>query len=129
VSRWQVAAGGGQGRATVIVTHRLRMSLLADAIIVLDRGRIVDAGDKEVYLERWRRIRLDLPAGRSLDHLPGTVSLAGEGRSRILTTSHFSEDIAAAVQAAGASIHAVERMTLEEIFVNTVVARREEAAQ
>lgn len=117
-------------RSVLFSSHNTRdVEQIADAITFIDRGRIVDAGDKEDYLARWRRIRLDLPAGRTLDHLPGTVSLAGEGRSRVLTTRHFSDDIAAAVQAAGASIHAIERMSLEEIFVNTVVGRREEAAQ
>lgn len=74
MSRWQVAAGGGQGRATVIVTHRLRMSLLADAIIVLDRGRIVEKGTpsnlltrRGVFFSLWKRQALmpGLPPGES----------------------------------------------------------------
>lgn len=117
-------------RAVLFSSHNTRdVEQIADAITFIDRGRIVDAGDKDHYLERWRRIRLDLPPGRSLDHLPGTVSLAGEGRIRVLTTRAFSDDIALRVQAAGASIHAVERMSLEEIFVKTVVGRREETVQ
>ncbi len=117
-------------RSVLFSSHNTRdVEQIADAITFIDRGRIVEAGDKEDYLKRWRRIRLDLPAGRSLDQLPGMVSLAGEGRSRILTISDFNDHTALAVQAAGASIHAVERMSLEEIFVHTVIGRREEVKQ
>ena len=41
----------------------------------------------------------------------------------------LSDNTALAVQAAGASIHAVERLSLEEIFVHTVIGRREEVKQ
>jgi len=116
-------------RTVLFSSHNTRdVEQIADAITFIDRGKIVDADDKENYLERWRRIQLDLPPGRSLPDLPGTVSLVGEGRSRVLTTSRFSEDITGACQTAGASIHAVQTMSLEEIFVNTVIGQRGEAA-
>ena len=114
-------------RSVLFSSHNTRdVEQIADAITFIDRGRIVDAGDKEDYLDRWRRLRIDLPPGRSLAGVPGTVSLTGEGRSRILTTSRFSEATTAACQGAGASIHAIETLSLEEIFVHTVVGQREE---
>ena len=117
-------------RSVLFSSHNTRdVEQIADVITFIDRGRIVDAGDKENYLERWRRLRLDLPAGRTLDGVAGLVSLTGEGRSRVLTTSCFTAELALACQAAGAVIHAVETMSLEEIFVNTVTSRRKEAAQ
>ena len=116
-------------RSVLFSSHNTRdVEQIADTITFIDRGRIADADDKENYLDRWRRIRLDLPPGRSLDQLPGMVSLAGEGRSRILTTDRYTDAFATACQTAGASIHAVETMSLEEIFVNTVTSRRKEAA-
>jgi ABC-2 type transport system ATP-binding protein len=125
-----MAAMVDEERTVLFSSHNTRdVEQIADAITFIDRGKVVDADDKENYLERWRRIRLDLPPGRMLADLPGTVSLAGEGRSRILTTNNFSEDIAGACKAAGASIHAIETMSLEEIFVNTVMGRRGEAMQ
>ncbi|PWF55314.1 ABC transporter ATP-binding protein [Massilia glaciei] len=117
-------------RTVLFSSHNTRdVEQIADAITFIDRGRIVDSADKESYLERWRRVRLDLPPRGTLPPLPGTVSLAGEGRSRILTTSNFSDAITHACNAAGATIHAIETMSLEEIFVNTVNGRREEAAK
>ncbi len=116
-------------RTVLFSSHNTRdVEQIADAITFIDRGKIVDADDKENYLERWRRIQLDVPPGRSLPELPGTVSLIGEGRSRVLTTNRFTEDITGACQAAGASIHAIQTMSLEEIFVNTVMGQRGEAA-
>lgn len=119
-----------EDRSVLFSSHNTRdVEQIADTITFIDRGRIADADDKENYLDRWRRIRLDLAPGRSLDQLAGMVSLAGEGRSRILTTDRYTDAFAAACQTAGASIHAIETMNLEEIFVNTVTSRRKEAAQ
>jgi len=116
-------------RTVLFSSHNTRdVEQIADAITFIDRGRIVDADDKENYLQRWRRIELDLPAGVELPALPGTVSLAGQGRSRVLTTSRFSDDVPQRCQAAGARVHAVHTMSLEEIFVSTVMDQRAEAA-
>lgn len=115
-------------RSVLFSSHNTRdVEQIADTISFIDRGRIIGTGDMQGYTERWRRIRLDMPPGQTLASLPGTVSLAGEGRSRVLTTSHFNGDIARACQAVGGTINAVESMSLEEIFVNTVVQCREAA--
>lgn len=124
-----MAAMVDERRTVLFSSHNTRdVEQIADAITFIDRGRIVDADDKENYLERWRRIQLDLPPGAVLPVMPGTVSLVGEGRSRVLTTSNFSEAITGQCQAAGAHVHAVQSMSLEEIFVNTVIGRRQEIA-
>jgi ABC-type multidrug transport system fused ATPase/permease subunit len=41
-----------QGRTTFIVAHRLSTVALADEVVVLDRGRLVDRGTHEELLER-----------------------------------------------------------------------------
>lgn len=49
----------GQDRTTVLITHRLSQIRWADAVLLLERGRVVDAGSHEELLGRcdlYRRI-------------------------------------------------------------------------
>ena len=41
-----------RGRTVVIISHRLSSLISADAILVLDRGKVIDAGPHEGLLER-----------------------------------------------------------------------------
>jgi ABC-2 type transport system ATP-binding protein len=68
-----------------------------------------------------------VPAGVALPALPGVVQ-AGSVRLPVLTTSRYEPALAAAYQHAGATVRAVEPMTLEEIFVANVQDRREREA-
>ena len=108
--------------------NTLDVEQISDQITFIDRGRIIDAGDKETYLERWRRVRLDVPAGVVLPALPGIVASNGHGRLVALTANGFDPAMPALYQEAGATVLAVDPMTLEEIFVATVQHRREEVA-
>jgi ABC-2 type transport system ATP-binding protein len=53
--------------------------------------------------------------------------VGGSNRLPVLTISHFDPAMVAACQQAGASVQAVDPMTLEEIFVVNVQNRREKA--
>ena len=108
--------------------NTLDVEQISDQIAFIDRGCIIDAGDKETYLERWRRVRLDVPPGIVLPAFPGIVSTSGQGRVIALTASGFDPVMPALYQEAGATVLAVDPMTLEEIFVATVQHRREERA-
>jgi ABC-2 type transport system ATP-binding protein len=58
-------------RAIVFSSHNTQdVEQISDQITFIDRGRIIAASDKETFLDRWRRIHLDLPSGR---RLPGSV--------------------------------------------------------
>ncbi len=106
--------------------NTLDVEQIADRITFIDRGRIVDADDKEHYLDRWRRLRLELSASRVLPDVQDVVATTVAGRTATLTTDRFSDAQVVACQAAGATVNGVERMTLEEIFVASVMSRREE---
>ena len=108
--------------------NTLDVEQIADRITFIDRGRIVDGDDKEHYLDRWRRLRLELPPSGMVPDVPHVVATAVAGRTATLTTDRFSETQVAACVAAGSAVHAVDRMTLEEIFVASVMARREAVA-
>lgn len=116
-------------RAIILSSHETRdVERVCDCITFIDRGRIVDSSDKEEFLERWRRIQLAVPAGLSLPKLDGVVDVAGEGRVLTVTTNRFTPELAAHYAQAGAQIHEVQRMTLEEIFVANVLASRKKVS-
>jgi ABC-2 type transport system ATP-binding protein len=105
--------------------NTLDVEQISDQIAFIDRGRIVDSGDKESFLERWRRLRLEVPAGVELPALPGIVARGGSGRLVVLTTDRYDPAMPAAFRQAGAGVLAVDTMTLEEIFIANVQSRRD----
>lgn len=107
--------------------NTLDVEQISDQITFIDRGRIIDSANKEIFLDRWRRLRLMLPPNTALPQLPGIVEVGGSSRLPVLTISHFEPAMVAACQQAGASVQAVDPMTLEEIFVVNVQNRREKA--
>lgn len=100
---------------------------ISDSITFVDQGRIIDSMDKEMYLDRWRRLRLEFSPGTAAPALPGIIGIRQTGRLAVATTNRFSEDLPYAWECSGAHVQAVETMTLEEIFVANVERSREEA--
>ena len=114
-------------RAILFSSHNTHdVEQISDVITFLDRGRIIDSSDKETFLDRWRRVHLDLPAGISVPVLPGVVDTSISGRIAVVTTSAYSPDLHSACVRAGVTIREVQRMTLEEIFVANVMSNRRE---
>ena len=116
-------------RTVLFSSHNtLDVEQISDRITFIDRGRVIASADKESFLENWRRIRVEVPAGASLPALPGVHAIGGSQRLAVLTTGHFDASVPEALQSAGAVIQTVEPMTLEEIFVASVQEGREEKA-
>ncbi|MGH7574990.1 MAG: ATP-binding cassette domain-containing protein [Longimicrobiales bacterium] len=101
---------------------------ISDQITFIDRGRIIESRDKETFLERWRRLQLDVPAGFVTPALPEVIDVTVSGRVGVAVTNAHTPAIAAAYERAGAVVREVQRMTLEEIFVATVISSRKESA-
>jgi ABC-2 type transport system ATP-binding protein len=95
---------------------------ISDRITFIDRGALVESSDKEDFLERWRRIQLQIAPGAAVPDLPHVVSKVIDGQFVTITTNRFSEDLLAFL---GNSVRQVQRMTLEEIFVANVMHHRE----
>ena len=95
---------------------------ISDRLTFIDRGRIVDCSNKEDFLDRWRRIQVQLPAGASLPELPNVVGRVDDGQFVTLTTNQYSEGLRALI---GPHVREVQRMNLEEIFVANVMHHRE----
>jgi ABC-2 type transport system ATP-binding protein len=104
--------------------HR-RCERISDRITFIDRGRLVDSSDKEDFLERWRRIQLQIPVGTRLPELPHVVSRVVDGQFVTITTNRFSKDLISFL----GPVREVQRMSLEEIFVATVIHHREVRGQ
>ena len=116
-------------RAILFSSHNTQdVEQISDRVVFLDRGRIVDASDKETFLDRWRRLHLDLAPDTALPPADGIVATAVNGRIAVVTTNAYTPNFEAVYERAGARVRQVQRMTLEEIFVATVMHNREHAA-
>jgi ABC-2 type transport system ATP-binding protein len=116
-----------EGRSILFSSHHTQdVEQISDRITFIDRGRIISSMDKEMYLDRWRRLRLEAPAGIELPALPGIINVRQEGRLAVATANAFVPDLANAYESAGARVQRIENMTLEEIFVANVEYSREE---
>lgn len=116
-----------EDRSILFSSHNTQdVEQISDRITFIDRGRIIDSMDKEAYMDRWRRLRLEIPAGVEVPALPGVIGIKRSGRLAVAISNEFAPDLANAYESSGARVHAVENMTLEEIFVANVERSREE---
>jgi ABC-2 type transport system ATP-binding protein len=116
------------GRAVIFSSHNTQdVEQISDQIAFIDRGRIIDAQDKESFLEQWRRVHLELaPGTTSLPPVRSVIDLRLSGRVGVATTNAYTTDLHATYAGAGAVVREVQRMTLEEIFVANVMSSRKE---
>lgn len=117
-------------RSILFSSHdTLEVERISDRITFIDRGRVIDSEDKELFLERWRRVSLGVPDGITLPSLPGVIDVSRSGRVAVVTSNAFDPALLSAYEAAGATVHDVQRMTLEEIFVANVMSKRRERGE
>ena len=118
-----------EGRGILFSSHNTQdVEQISDHITFIDRGRIVESRDKESFLERWRRLYVDVPPGGSVPPYAGIVETKIAGRVAVVTTDAFSPALVTFYQDAGVTVRDVQRMSLEEIFVATVMSGRKERA-
>jgi ABC-2 type transport system ATP-binding protein len=116
-----------ESRSILFSSHNTQdVERICDQIAFIDRGKLVDARDKESFLERWRRLSLDIPAGVALPRLKDVVDLTLGERLAILTTDRYEPALHGALEKCGARVTDVQRMSLEEIFVASVMRSRVE---
>ncbi len=110
-------------RAILFSSHNtLDVERISDRITFIDRGRVVASNNKEDFLERWRTLQLRLPDGPPDWQLPEIVHRDVDGPNVTLTVDGFSDDFLARL---GTPVQDVHRMSLEEVFVATVMHSRE----
>jgi ABC-2 type transport system ATP-binding protein len=115
-------------RSILFSSHNTQdVEQISDQITFIDRGRIIESSDKESFVDRWRRLQLDVPTGVVLPAFPGVIDVTASGRLATATTNAYSDDLGPAYARAGATVREVQRMTLEEIFVANVMRSRKES--
>lgn len=113
-------------RTILFSSHNtLDVEQISDQVAFIDQGTIIEATSKEDLLDLWRRLRVRIEPGQSLAELPHIVQQQGNGQLQSLITNRYSPDLHQIYQQAGLEIQAVEYLTLEEIFVASIQARRE----
>ena len=113
-----------EDRSILFSSHNtVDVERISDRITFIDRGRLVDSSDKEDFLERWRRIQLQLPAGATLPDLPHRRQ--PRRRRPVRDAHHQSITPTDLLAFLGSGVREVQRMSLEEIFVANVMHHRE----
>ncbi len=114
-------------RSILFSSHNTQdVERIADRLCFLDRGSLIADEDTGQFLERWRRLQLELAEDTALPTPPGTIEVSRSGRSAVLLTSAWRPELEPQLAQAGATVHAVQRVSLEEIFVASVMHARKE---
>jgi ABC-2 type transport system ATP-binding protein len=114
-------------RAILFSSHNTQdVEQISDQITFIDRGHVIESSDKETFLDRWRRIHLDVPPGSAIPALAGVTDTTTSGRVAVVTTKAYTPGTESAYAQAGMTVRDVQRMTLEEIFVANVMSNRGE---
>jgi hypothetical protein len=80
-----------ENRTILFSSHNtLDVEQISDQITFIDRGRIIASADKEIFLDRWRRVRLVLSREAVLPRLPGIVEVGGSGHLPVLVTNNYA---------------------------------------
>jgi len=99
---------------------------ISDSITFIDRGRVIASSNRDEFVERWKRIRIHAPDGWKTPSMEGLRLESSHRNLHVLSLSNFHEQVPNQLQQSGIVIEAVESMTLEEIFVSSVMRGREE---
>ncbi|MBK7043520.1 MAG: ABC transporter ATP-binding protein [Rhodanobacteraceae bacterium] len=117
-------------RSILFSSHNtLDVEQISDQITFIDRGRIVASDDKEVFLDRWQRLSIELSPDCALPEVAGVVDVTRTGRIAVVTTNDYRPELPVIYAHAGAQVRDVQRMTLEEIFVANVMHNRKERGE
>lgn len=110
-------------RSVLFSSHNTQdVEQLSDTITFLHKGKLLDSQDKEIYLDRWRRI---ICTGHiDWNNAPASVTdIKQNGSLHELTIGQFDDSVINQLTNLGLTIASVDRMTLEQIFLANVFAK------
>ena len=115
-----------EDRTILFSSHNtLEVEQISDQVVFIDQGSIIEARSKEDLLDAWRRLRVRVAPDQTVAQLPYVLQHQGHGQLQTIITNRYSPELQQTYQQAGIEIQAVELLTLEEIFVASIQARRE----
>ena len=99
---------------------------ISDTITFIDRGRVIASNNRDEFLDRWRRFKLQAPQNWQAPAIDGLRTESNFGNLRVMTMDRYQTDVEDRLQSSGATLESSEAMTLEEIFIAAVSRGREE---
>lgn len=115
-----------EDRTILFSSHNTQdVEQMSDRITFINGGSVLFTRDKEDLMDGWRRIRLQVPDEFELPEFPGLISAQRNGHLLVLVTSQYRQDLEQVFSPGKASVIAIERMTLEEIFLTSVSVKKE----
>ena len=111
-----------EGGTVFFSSHLIHeMERIADAVAIVDRGRLVACAPLERLKAETKRVRAVYPDGPPGEFaMPGLIRVEREAHQAILTLSDCSPARVQEVRSTGAESVEVIGMSLEEIFIETV---------
>ena len=115
-----------EDRSILFSSHNTQdVEQLSDQITFIDRGGLVSTNDKESFIESWRRVRLHTENDHVISVDENVKEVIKQGKSTTLTVHQLDESMLRQWEQKGANVKQVEYMSLEEIFVAEVEAKRQ----
>ncbi|MHA4870028.1 ABC transporter ATP-binding protein [Duganella sp. PWIR1] len=116
-----MSAMADETRSILFSSHNTAdVEQISDYITFIYGGRIVESRNKEDFIDGWRRLRLTRRPDQPLPELANIKDVQQSGRLCAVTVNEYDDAIAARFTGAGLAVSAVERLTLEEIFLANV---------
>jgi ABC-2 type transport system ATP-binding protein len=108
-------------RSILFSSHNtLDVEQISDYITFVHGGRVLDSRNKEEFIDGWRRLRLTNAHDAALPKLSNIRGVQQSGRLWAVIVNDYDDDVPAQFTGAGLEVNAVERLTLEEIFLANV---------
>jgi ABC-2 type transport system ATP-binding protein len=108
-------------RSILFSSHNtLDIEQISDYITFIYDGRIIESRNKEDFLDGWRRLRFANKHNSQLPKLPNIRDVRQSGQLYAVTVNNYDNTIPDQFTHAGLPVSAVERLTLEEIFLSHV---------
>lgn len=104
-------------RSVLLTTHLVHdASRLADRVVMIAGGQVIESGTTPDLLDRWRRVRVGLAPWSRPDRWPGVVEVRRDGDRAQLVVTAFEEGWVESAEVDGADVLEVVPLTLEEIL-------------